>query len=169
MAKEPNSSTASDIAPGKAEYIWKGPLYKKTSLPALYYVLLIIIGLVLGGVFYWLNQPLSIIVVATALLFFLTHATEVPKALRHTVNSDGLGIEEKFYEYDRLKSFWVADHAVGLTLYVERLERLSFPLSIPLERANALAIRNLLRQHLPESKSRGELFIDIINRITGLS
>ena len=163
------TSTAHDIAPGKAEFIWKGPLYQHTSLPATYYVVLVFIGLALGGLFYWIHQPLSMIVVAAALLFFLTHAPDVPKALRHTVDADGIGIEGARYPYDRLKSFWIAEHPAGLTLYVERNERLSFPLSIPLERVNASGLRTLLRQHLPESKSRGELLTDVINRMTGLS
>ena len=169
MTKESNSSTAGDIVPGRAEFIWKGPLYKKTALPAMYYGLLVVIGLVLGGLFYWINQPLSMIVVAAALLFFLTHAPDVPKALRYTIDAAGIGIEEVRYPYDRLKSFWIAEHATGLTLYVERLERFSFPLSIPLESANVVGIRSLLRQHLPESKSRGELLTDVINRVSGLS
>ena len=169
MVKEQAASTADDIVPGKAEYIWKGPLYQQTSLPALYYAVLIVAGLGLGGFFYWIDQPLSMLVVAAALLFFLTHAPNVPKTLRHTVNAAGIGVENSWYDYDRLKSFWIAEHAAGLTLYVERLERLSFPLSIPLESGRASAIRNLLRQHLPESKSRGELLTDVLNRLTGLS
>ena len=169
MSKDDQKSTATDIVLGKAEYIWKGPLYKKTNLPPTYYILFTVVGLVLGGFFYWIHQPLSIIVVAAALLFFLTHAPDVPKALRYTINSDGIGIEDLKYSYDQLKSFWMAEHVVGITLYVERLNRLSFPLSIPLESASALGVRNLLRSHLPEVKSRGELLIDVINRVTGMN
>ncbi len=169
MANEQAASAAHDIAAGRTEFIWKGPLYKSTSLPAAYYVFLVLLGLGLGGFFYWIDQPISMLVVAAALLFFLTHASDVPKALRHTIDTEGIGIENERYPYDRLKSFWIADHPTGLTLYVERLERFSFPLSIPLERTSALAIRALLRQHLPESKSRGVLLIDVINRAMGLS
>lgn len=169
MLKEQGRSAAADITAGKNEFIWKGPLYTRTSPRAGYYVFLIVLGVALGGFFYWIHQPISMMVVAAALLFFLTHATEVPKALRHTVDATGIGIDDARYPYEQLKSFWIADHPAGLTLYVERVERLRFPLSIPLERGTALGVRALLRQHLPESKSRGELLVDVVNRIMGLS
>ena len=157
-----------DIRPGKHEFIWKGPLYEKTAVPVWYYVLIILIGVVLGAVFISMSQPLSVLVVAASLLFFVTHANDVPKAFRYTITDRGIGIDSNEFSYGVLKSFWMSESPTINTLYVEQLGRFSIPLSIPISRADVAGIRSLLRQHLPESKRTDELFMDTIARLTGL-
>jgi len=169
MSKEPVVSPAVDIALGQSEFIWKGPLYKRTTVPVWYYVVLVIIALALGAGFYVANQPLSIVVVAAALLFFLTHANEVPKAHRYTVSTNGIGIEDQTFSFTDLKSFWISDSPTIVTLYIEQAGRSLFPLSIPIRHNDVDGIRALLRNNLPESKRRGDLWIDIFARITGIN
>ena len=163
-----NEQPISDITAGKQEFIWKGPLYEKASVPVLYYVLLVLIGVILGAVFLYLNQPLSAIVVAASLFFFLTHANEVPKAQRYSITQKGVGIENNEFSYGTLKSFWLSEGPKFNTLYIEQAGRFSFPLSIPIQRTDVPGIRSLLRRHLPESRRTGELFMDTIARLTGL-
>lgn len=162
-------SPAADIAAGKSEYIWKSPVGDRPSRGTWYYIALVALAAVLAGAFFWVGQPLSVLVVASALLFFLTHANESPRAHRYAVNADGIAIEKRQFEYATLKAFWIAEHAGGVTLYADRLGRLTLPLSIPLQPDDVAGIRGLLRQHLPESKQRGELMADVVARITGIS
>ncbi len=161
-------SPAADITPGKAEYIWKGPIYDKTAVPVWYYVILVVISLALSVAFYFAKQPLSIVVIAAALLFFLTHANEVPKAHRYTVNDKGVTIEAVLYGFQDLKNFWISDTGKVVTLYLEQAGRISIPLSIPIRLADVDGIRALLRNHLPESRRQSDLLIDILARMTGI-
>ena len=162
-------SPAGEITAGKGEFIWKGPIYKKTTVPVWYYVILIVIALLLAGGFYLANQPLSIVVVAASLLFLLVHANDVPKAHRYQISDDGITIEDNTFTFQDLKSFWVSDEGILATLYVEQLGRFSLPLSIPLKPADTQGIRTILRKHLPESRRRGDLLIDILARMTGIN
>jgi len=162
-------SPVDEITPGKSEYIWKGPIYEKTSVPAWYYVVLVLLAVALGAGFYFANQPLSIVVVAAALLFLLVHANEVPRAHRYSITDESIAIEDTTFDYHDLKSFWISDAGRLATLYVEQVGRFVLPLSIPLKPADAPGIRTMLRRHLPESRRRGDLLIDIMARLTGLS
>lgn len=162
-------SPATDIAAGKREYIWKGPLADRPARGAGYYMLLVGAAAVLAAAFFVAHQPLSVLVIAAALLFFVTHANEAPKTHRYSVTADGISIEDTPHAYADLKSFWIADHRAGSTLYVERLGRLTLPLSIPLQQGDVAGIRAFLRQHLPESKQRGELRADRLARLMGLN
>ena len=163
-----NQRSVEDIRSGRQEFIWKGPLYEKITVPVWYYIALVVIGVGLGAIFFWLDQPLSAIVVASALLFFLTHANEIPKTLRYSISVKGIQIEDSMYIYNGLKSFWISEKPRLCTLYVEQSGRLSFPLSISIRQSDVSGIRTFLRQHIPESKRQGELFMDVMARLTGL-
>ena len=108
------------------------------------------------------------IVIAAALMFFLTHAAEQPKVHRYQISDGGVAIEDTTVEWDELKTFWIVENDVVAKLYAERIGRFALPLSIPLQRADSAGIRALVRTHLPESKQRGEPLADVLARLTGI-
>lgn len=126
------------------------------------------IAIGLGVLFFWLHQPLSILVVAAALLFFVTHIGQPGPVHHYRLTADQLSVDNQEHRLQDFKSFWIVPAAPTPLLYLDRIGRLSLPLMVPLRPADVDAIRSLLKVQLPESTKRTEPLADLLARMTGI-
>ena len=87
-----------------------------------------------------------------------------------TIFQDGIVINEAFYSFDDLRSFWLVYNPPEVkTLYFETSNILKGELPIPLEKQNPVRIREILLSYLKEDLDRDdEAFIDALRRTAKL-
>jgi hypothetical protein len=122
----------------------------------------------LAALFFWLHQPLSIMVVAAALLFFVTHIGQAGPVRHYQLTAEQLTIDNTEYRLQDFRRFWIVPAAPTPLLYLDQIGRLSLPLMVPLRPENVELVRALVNAELPESARRTEPLADLLARITGI-
>jgi len=136
--------------------------YKKG---ANWYIIFGLIALVSGGIFVWLKQYLSAIVVVLAVIVLFTQSNLKPKKNNYKIDSKGICINDKFYPYDNLIKFWIVITPEGNNLYFKSSRRFSPSVTIHMGSINPEPVERYLRQYLPEDTNSGEITNDKINRL----
>ena len=97
----------------------------------------------------------------------LSYPFRDPKQISHSVTSTGVQIGNRLYEFDSLKSFWIAyDPPFGKELILESHHTLMPHIIVPLGDLDPLRLREILLQFLREEKHEPSL-IDIIGKRIG--
>lgn len=107
--------------------------------------------------------PVIIIILAVIVTFQVAH--ERPKAQEFAIDEGGVLVRNEYIPYGELKSFWIARHGNKTVLYLEPMQFLRPPITVPLGRMGVLEIRSFLLRFIPEQFERGEVLSDKLIRI----
>lgn len=130
----------------------------------------IITGAILAGLLLYAilsaNFLFAIILVLAAFVtvfqFFQT-----PRPVQAKIGQDGVIIDDKFYPYKELQSFWIIyEPPMAKFLYLDFKNRFRRSLPVPLEDANPLDVRNALLNYIGENfEEEDERFDETVGRI----
>ena len=150
-------------------FSWEAPEYEHFEKhPKWYWVMG---GILLAIVVYALVTN-SILMAITFILIGMLgyiYAEREPRIIRMEITPDGIRVDNYFYDYDDIRSFWifyeVEENIKVLSLHSKKT---FLPhIHIPIGNANPIKIRETLLQYLPEIKQ--ELSIpDRLERLIGL-
>ncbi len=135
---------------------WRAPAFHHYRRGRWWYVIvaLIAIGLLVYA-FATANFLFAVLVVMFGMIVAI-QSSRKPEPLDVTVTNVGVLHGSRFIPYKDLKSFWIIYDPPVKTLYLD-LKKAFFPdVSIPLEDADPLALREILMQFLPEDGNRTE-------------
>lgn len=91
-----------------------------------------------------------IILAAVALTFV---GIRKPKAIRFTINKDGVKVDDRLYPYKNLKSFWIHESEKEKNLLVMSDSALLPLMSLPLMEDSPIAeLREILLAYIPEER-----------------
>jgi hypothetical protein len=96
-------------------------------------------------------------------------AEREPRTIQMHIDSDGIRVDDYFYDYENLKSFWIFYEAEeGIRILSLHSRKTFLPhIHIPVGNANPILIREVLIQYLPEIRQELTI-IDRLERIIGL-
>ncbi|MBI4948357.1 hypothetical protein HY844_02285 [Candidatus Berkelbacteria bacterium] len=126
----------------------------------------LIILTISGASVYLGDYILALTIIACGIAIFKA-STLKPKSRKVALNNSGITIDDHFFAYHHIKSFWISAHNDSITVYLER----AFPktaLSIVLPKNSAKEVMEVLAVHLPYHSHRGEPLSDKFSRILGL-
>jgi len=94
------------------------------------------------------------------------YAEREPRTIQMEINPDGIKVDNYFYEFDDIRSFWIFyEVEEGLKILSLHSKKTFLPyIHIPIGNANPIKIRETLLQYLPEIKQE----LSILDRLEKL-
>jgi hypothetical protein len=113
-------------------------------------------GVFLGLVFLWAvitDNFIFAIVVALSYFLIVVYAFKEPNNIKVLINTKGIKIDQIFYPYENLKSFWLFYDPPRVKELSIRSKKNMMPyIKIPIEKTNPVKIRRVLIKYIPEKK-----------------
>lgn len=148
---------------------WEAPEFEQFDRPKSWYIILLIVAILL--IVYALitaNYLLAIIVVMLAIVIN-TLTRKKPDILNMAITQKGVLISNNLYTFEEdLDTFWVLYNPPDLkTLNFTRQQRFMPQVTVQLNNANPLKVREILLEYLEEDVEREEHVADKISRRLG--
>lgn len=135
---------------------WEMPEYDRHERGKTWYVVATIVSAALLAYALWdHNYLFGIIIVMFLIISIIIHGKD-PENIEIVMTTQGMGIGNRFYNYDVFHSFSVIyKPAENLKkLYLEFGSKLRPRISISLMNINPLTVRDILLEHIPEDMER---------------
>ena len=142
---------------GRVLHTWTIPVYQLHTRGTLWYIIAgtLVIAL-LGYAVATANFLFALLIILFAVIIFLSHTNE-PPMVDVAVTDLGIVMNERFYPYHALTSFWIIfDPPLTKHLYIQFQSSVRPALSIHLADENPLEIRETLRQFVYEDLEKRE-------------
>ena len=157
MSKKNKKMTKKETGQSQPEIIaWEFPEYEKHERSRSWYIIAGVIALALIIYAVWTaNYFFALIIMLTGFIMIFL-GQEEPLNIKFSLETIGIRLMDKFYDYDKFKSFAIIyqpEHGLK-NIYFEYKNGLQPHLSIPLEQTNPITVRNYLLHHLPEDLER---------------
>lgn len=111
------------------------------------------------------NFLFGIIVVLAGFLVYV-YSQKEPRKISFSISNRGVIIGKRLYEYDSLKSFWIFYEPPRIKeLSIESKKHFMPRISLPLDEADPVKLREALIQFLPEIKHEEDLSDMIAKRV----
>jgi hypothetical protein len=145
------------------ETSWSAPHFIHFEKGRTWYTLFtIVMLLILVGSLYFKQWLLGGVITA-AMFAIYSFAKEKPADRKFRINSTGVQVGNRRYNYDQLKSFWIAVTPESKLLYLQSIHRFTTPIMVNLGTTDEGKVKAILRRHLPE-EMRPEILSDRISR-----
>lgn len=144
---------------------WKAPEFHHYKKNEWWFPLQALVTLVLTAFFVLTKQYLVAIIVVLGAITIYQLAHQEPEVSPVIFSPDGIKFRGQLILYNRLKSFWIIEAGSVRKLYLQKIERLSAPVSIPVVREDVEKIRDFLKNYLPERTDAQEDLADRVNRL----
>jgi len=150
-------------------FAWEAPEYENIEKhPGWYWITG---GILLAIVVYAIvtNSILMAIVFILIGMLGYIFAERDPRIIHMGISSDGIKVDNYFYEYDDLKSFWIFYEAEeGIKVLSLHSKKTFLPyIHIPIGNTNPILVREVLINYLPEIRQELTVF-DRLERLIGL-
>jgi len=161
--KEEQKLTA-EVASKEALFTWQAPEYTHYEKGVLWYLAVVICGLLLAGVAFYFHQWLLIAVIVMFVIVFIQYGRRQPQTRNYSILENGIKIDDKFYTFKEFRSFWFIESPEETTLNFQPTKRFALIISLPLSpEIKAEELREVLIKYLPEKRVE-EGFIDQLGR-----
>lgn len=168
MAEEKSESKITrpkvNVAVDKPVFAWQSPEFVRYKKDNKWLVYLIMIAIVLSVILGFMHIWSGVVLVIVAAIVFITLSETHPKNLSCAVYTEGLVIDDKVYNYEQIKSFWISFGDLPKAKF-QLTGRLGAVITMPLGEEDPEQIRLYLSKHMPEEEDRGEDLTDTINRL----
>jgi len=136
---------------------WNFPEFIKTERSkSWYFVAFVIFAFLLIYALVTVNFLFAVIIIISAIIIVMRNRTE-PEQVTVELTEDGLAVDNKFYDYDAVRYFYILYKPPELkNLYFEFKAVTKPRLIVPLENQNPLEIRDILNQYLTENLEKEE-------------
>lgn len=149
------------------EFEWKTLEFEKKEKNKSWFIIPALITIAFGIFALITESFLFLVTIILAFFVFYTYANKDPRMIKFKIDERGVEIDNKLYEFDDLKSFWVFYNPPEEKDISFRSKRSFLPyIRIPLGKENPNEIRKFLLKFLPE-KRHSESVVDIWMRKTG--
>ncbi len=132
------------------------------------------VGMLLDAAFFshGLRESLSSVLVAVvfalATYVVMKHADDPARTITYSITKLGVHVGGKFRPYNELKAFWIIYKPPVSTLYLQTVNRFHPLIKIDLGDVDPLAVKNVLKEYLPEEQKHEEDFIEKFSRMIRL-
>lgn len=142
---------------GEVLMTWQFPEHPKHEYTRSWKIWMSVLG---GGLLVYslltVNWLFAVIIVMTVLISLL-HSYYAGAEIVFSIMEDGLELGKHFYEYKRVKKFWIIyEPPLVKKLFFEFKSSLKPDLIVPLENINPLKVRDILLKYLVEDLEKEE-------------
>jgi len=141
---------------GEALVEWRIPEYDRYERPKMWYLIAIIVALTALIIGFWVKNYLFVIIIVLSSLIIILNEGREPEEIDFAIHDEGLVLGKRFIDYSELSNFSIIYKPRQNTkkLYFEFESALRPRLSIYIDNANPLKIRDILLNYLQEDLER---------------
>jgi hypothetical protein len=174
MPKKKRELTKTKIAkPGSRKRItspvqeisWMAPEWAHHSKDLVWWVGFLLLFTVLVALFYVLDSWLGITYVVLISAVVVNYSFRKPKEVLCKIDSKGVKIGTRFFEWSDLMGFWMVENMPYTILYLRTTNKILSVISIETPKTKQDEVHKALAKHLPDEDS-GEALSDRITRYT---
>lgn len=132
---------------------WTAPEFTKYKKSKKWFIFLWVISVALIITALAFANILLAIAILLACFVIYIYAKKEPKKINFLISEKGVKIDDKWHEYNDLKSFWIFYDPPEISELSLRSQKMTMPyIKIPIDKQNPVKIRRLLLRYLPEKK-----------------
>ena len=161
-----NQNKTEEFVHEKAVFEWNAPEYIHYEKDRHWYTVagIIAAGFIVYGIV-WGSAFFSIAIAVLAAVYYLQHQ-KTPRQIQIKLTNMGIKLEDKFFPFSNLKSFWIVYNPPEVTtLHLKTVKNINAELTIQLGDVDPSPIREFLARQLPEEEGKGEGFVNTLVRI----
>ncbi len=161
-----NQNKSQEYAHEKAVFEWTAPEYIHYEKDNRWFTVagILAAGLIFYGVV-WGSAFFSIAIAVLAAVYYLQNK-KPPRRIQIKLSNMGIKIDEKFFPFSNLKSFWIIYNPPEVTtLHFKTVKNVNSELTIQLGETDPSPIREFLARQLPEEEGKSESFVNMLVRI----
>lgn len=148
--EDANSGNSSSMQTPHETVTWTASEYIAHEKTAGWYLLLAVVVVGAAGVVYLLTKEIvSTVVIVIMGAAFASFANRKPQELTYTLDSNGLKIGDKAFNYSQFKSFTIIEEGAIDSIMIMPLQRFMPPLSIYFDPSDEEKITDALSGYLP--------------------
>jgi len=161
--KVPVSLPKIDINNDSPVFSWQAPEFSTTKRNVKKLAGSILIAVAIAVIFIWQKQWTSVGVVVMAMIVLITLSSVRPKNVKCAIYRAGVIIDDKVYNFDQLKSFWLV-YTDRYKIRLQLVGKFSGQVTMPLtDSEDPEQMRMFLAKYLPEEAEKGQDLNDMIN------
>lgn len=165
MEQKPKELEAKKLHPEEVLLSWDAPEFLEHERDAKWYIGAAVLALGLLGYSLYTKDWFFAVVVVIIAIVSLRYLKIKPNIKKYGITRVGIYIDERFYPFDQLHSFWVVYQPPLKILNILSTRRYLPQLTIQLEDQDPVMIKNILKKFIPEQEKRGEAVMDKVSRI----
>lgn len=165
LAEEKKTDRISD----KEIFSWNAPSFAREHKGPKWFVLAALIIVFVIGYSAWQQDwfVIGITVIVSAVMFWYVFSVH-PKDVSYKITPMGIYVDEKFYPFAEIHSFWMVYNNNVKTIYFALIKKYLPTIAVSLENIDPLLVKGYFLKHVPEQERRGESLVDKLIRIIGL-
>ncbi len=144
---------------GQPLFSWEAPEYPHYEKGTLWYIVVVILGLLALILSIIFRQWILILVIVLAIAFIIQFGRRKPQLKNFSIYENGIDKDGNIYLFEQAKSFWFIETGNEVSLNFEPLKKFSPIVIIPLSDIELQKLHPILTKYLPEQK-REEGWID---------
>lgn len=148
---------------------WSAPSFQKNDKTTRWYLSAGLIIVLLIAYSAWQQDWFVIVVtiIVSAVMFWYIHSIS-PHNVSYRVTPIGFYLDEKFYPFSEMHSFWMVYNESVKNIYIAFNKKYLPSLIINIEAVDPVILKGYLLKKIPEQEDRGESLADKLTRIIGL-
>lgn len=118
-----------------------------------FWFIVIVAGLIVYAIL--ANNPLFAVIIFMVAFIIFFQGRKQPNQIKFQITEDGLILDDKIYEYNRIGQFWIIYNPPDVKeLFFDFKNSLRPEMSIPLQNMNPVRIREFLLKYLKEDLTK---------------
>lgn len=154
-----NVSQSNEVSWTASEYV----AHQKNA--SWYFLLLIVVVAMSTGVYFIVNDVLTVITIVVVGGAFAFLASRPPRTLHYSVNSTGVKIDKKLYPHNILRSFSVQEDGALHSLQLIPLKRFMPAISLYYPPDQEESILNVLSSYLPHEDRKPDALDRLMRKV----
>ncbi|MBD3282273.1 MAG: hypothetical protein GF387_01550 [Candidatus Portnoybacteria bacterium] len=148
------------------EIKWKAPEFSKKEKTNSWFIIPAIITIILGIIALISDNFLFLITIILAFIVFYVFANKDPRIIEFEISSEGIRIDNKIYDFDEIKSFWIFYDPPEKKELSLRMSKIFYPyIQIPLKDQDPNEIREFLLKFIKEKRHQDSIIDNFMNKI----
>ncbi len=149
----------------KVVFSWTAPTFKKSEKTIRWYSVALVLIIALIGYSAWQNDwfVIGVTIVVSAIMFWYIRTIN-PTDVEYKITPIGLYLDDKFYPFSEIHSFWMVYNSSVKNLYLTFRKKYLPSVIINIENIDPILLKGYLLRKIPEQEDRGENIIDKLIR-----
>ena len=167
MGSDDKKQPPEDVEPADPNAItWSASEFIAHEKSSGWYAALMLAAVAFAALVYLVSRDIvSVIVILVAALLLAVYGSRKPRQIEYRVDSKGLGVGNKRFNYGEFRSFSVMPEGAFSSIVLMPLRRFAAPTSIYYPPEDEDKIVNLLSGHLPAEERRHDAIDRLMHRI----
>lgn len=144
---------------------WSAPEFETHDRSPVWYIGLAILAIITIAYAVWQRDYTMLITLGVIYTAVYLYAHKSPETIEVNISPLGIGLNEQWYPYERLRSFWIIYRPPQIkVLYISTNDYVVREVAIQLGDQDPNPVRDILLKHLPEDLEREEPTTDQLLR-----